>query len=79
MTHAESVLVAVREYLGLEDLVESDRFDEDLGFDSIAMYELYAALEDLSGRELPTEVFDGVKTVGDFVSLAVEVLGESES
>lgn len=41
------------------------RLAEDLGFDSVAMFELFVLLEDAAARELPYELLDNVETMAD--------------
>lgn len=41
------------------------RLAEDLGFDSVAMFELFVVLEDAAGREIPHELLDNVETMAD--------------
>jgi acyl carrier protein len=52
------------------------RLAEDLGFDSIAMFELLVMLEETGGRDVPDGVIDNIETVGQafdwFVDLAVQ-------
>jgi acyl carrier protein len=51
--------------LGPQDLAPSTRLVEDLGFDSIAMFELILLLEDLAGFEIPEQVASDLKDLGD--------------
>ena len=41
------------------------RLEEDLGFDSLAMSELWVALEELAGREIDPAATAQLATVGD--------------
>lgn len=51
--------------LRLDDVTPELRLEEDLGLDSIAMFELFVLLEDTAARELPFELLDNVETMAD--------------
>ena len=57
------------EALGVEEakVTEGASFKEDLGADSLDLFELVMALEDESGVEIPTEELEKMVTVGDVV------------
>jgi acyl carrier protein len=53
---------------GIAQVTESTAFDE-LGFDSLEIAELFAALEDLCGIELDPQSAQSLRTVGDLARL----------
>ncbi|MCI9270022.1 MAG: acyl carrier protein [Dorea sp.] len=57
------------EALGVEEakVTEGASFKEDLGADSLDLFELVMALEDEYGVEIPTEELEKMVTVGDVV------------
>ncbi len=52
---------------GVEITAESD-VKEDLGADSLDLFELVMGLEEEFGIEIPTEDLEQIKTVGDIIS-----------
>ncbi len=65
----EKIQEMVAETLGVdqEKVTESASFKEDLGADSLDLFELVMALEDEYGVEIPTEELEAMVTVGDVV------------
>ena len=63
----ETIKKLVAENLGVDeaDITEASSFKEDLGADSLDLYELVMALEDEYGIEIPTEDLEQIATVGD--------------
>ena len=55
--------------LGVDEsrIVESASFKEDLGADSLDLFELVMALEEEFGLEIPTEDLEKIETVGDMI------------
>ena len=51
-----------------EEIVESASFRDDLGVDSLDLYELLMAIEEEYGFEVPAEDMAGLDTVGDVVN-----------
>lgn len=47
------------------DWTASARFVDDLGFDSLALLELFLVLEGIAGRVLPEDLLDSIETVED--------------
>lgn len=47
-----------------DDITEETSFKEDLGADSLDLFELVMALEDEYGVEIPSEELEGLTTVG---------------
>ncbi len=58
-------------------VVPDARFAEDLNADSLDLVEAVLALEEEWNIEIPEEEMDGVKTVGQAVSLVTTKLGVS--
>ena len=65
----EKVKEIVAESLNVEEstLSETTSFKEDLGADSLDLFELTMALEDEYGIEIPSEDLEQITTVGDVV------------
>ena len=65
----EQIKKMVAENLGVEEsqITESASFKDDLGADSLDLYELTMALEDEYGIEIPSEDLEKIVTVGDVV------------
>lgn len=65
----EKIQELVAEGLGVDasDVVETANFKDDLGADSLDLFELVMALEDEFGVEIPTEDLEQIATVGDVI------------
>ena len=65
----ETIKKLVAENLGVDeaDITEASSFKEDLGADSLDLFELAMALEDEFSIEIPTEDLEQIATVGDVV------------
>lgn len=65
----EKIQEMIAEALGVEQekVTENASFKEDLGADSLDLFELVMALEDEYGVEIPTEELEAMVTVGDVV------------
>ena len=63
----ERIKEIVAESLGTEagTLTESTSFNEDLGADSLDLFEMVMALEEEFNVEIPTEDLEGIQTIGD--------------
>ena len=63
----ERIKEIVAESLGTEagTLTESTSFIEDLGADSLDLFEMVMALEEEFNVEIPTEDLEGIQTIGD--------------
>ncbi len=63
----EKIIELVKEQLdcGNQELTEATSFKDDLGADSLDLYELVMQLEETFGITIPTEDFYEVKTIGD--------------
>ena len=59
----------VADNLGVEEskITENASFKDDLGADSLDLFELTMALEDECGIEIPSEDLEKIVTVGDVV------------
>jgi acyl carrier protein len=74
----DDVLTLVREHLAEEleidasRIAETTRFKEDLGADSLDLYELVMELEDRYGVKISEEEATRIQTVGDAVSFVLE-------
>ena len=65
----EQIKTMIAENLGVNEdaITEGDTFKEDLGADSLNLFELAMALEDEFSIEIPTEDLEQIATVGDVV------------
>lgn len=65
----EKVKALVAENLGVDEgkITENSSFKEDLGADSLDLFEMVMGLEDEFGIEIPTEDLEQIVTVGDVV------------
>ena len=63
----EKVKEIVAESLNVEEstLSETTSFKEDLGADSLDLFEMVMALEEEFEVEIPTEDLENIKTIGD--------------
>ena len=49
------------------EITEDTNFKDDLGADSLDLFELVMAFEEEYGIEIPTEELEGIETVGDII------------
>lgn len=65
----EQIKKMVADNLGVEEskITENASFKDDLGADSLDLFELTMALEDEYGIEIPSEGLEKIVTVGDVV------------
>ena len=65
----EQIKKMVADNLGVEEskITENASFKDDLGADSLDLFELTMALEDEYGIEIPCEDLEKIVTVGDVV------------
>lgn len=70
----EEIKTIIAENLGIdvEKITEESSFNEDLGADSLDLFEMVMSLEDKFGIEIPTEDLEGMGTVGDVVNYIKE-------
>ncbi len=66
----EKVKEIVSENLGVDSaqITEASSFKDDLGADSLDLFEMVMALEDEYEIEIPTEDLEQIATVGDVVN-----------
>ena len=66
----EKIKEIVAENLGVdsEQITEESSFKDDLGADSLDLFEMVMALEDEYEIEIPTEDLEKIATVGDVVN-----------
>lgn len=66
----EKLAAVIREQLNLEDveITEKSNFKDDLGADSLDLFELVMSLEEEFGVEIPSEDLEKIATVGDVVN-----------
>ena len=58
-------IIAEQLSVDAESVTEASSFKEDLGADSLDLFELVMALEDESSVEIPAEELEKMSTVGD--------------
>ena len=65
----ERIAGIIREQLNLDnvEITEETSFKDDLGADSLDLYEMVMALEDEYGIEIDTDELTELSTVGDFM------------
>ena len=65
----EKIAEIIREQLNLDDveITEETSFKDDLGADSLDLFELARAFEEEYGIEIPSEDLEKLTTVGDVV------------
>lgn len=70
----EKIREMVAENLGIEadTITEKSSFKDDLGADSLDLFELVMALEEEFGIEIPTEELEKIETVGDVIKYVEE-------
>lgn len=66
----ERVKEIIQDQLNLEDveITEASSFKEDLGVDSLDLFELVMTFEEEYGIEIPTEDLENMNTVGDIIT-----------
>ncbi len=70
----EKIQELVAEGLGVDpsEVVETASFKDDLGADSLDLFEMVMSLEDEFGVEIPTEELEKMVTVGDVMKYIQE-------
>jgi len=65
----EKVREVIAEQLGLDavEITEDTSFKDDLGADSLGLFELIMAFEEEYDMEIPTEDLENLSTVGDLI------------
>lgn len=66
----ERVKEIIQEQLNLDgvEITEASSFKDDLGADSLDLFELVMAFEEEYGIEIPTEDLESMATVGDIMN-----------
>ena len=65
----EKIAEIVKEQLNTDmEITEATSFKDDLGADSLDIFELVMALEGVFGVEIPSEDLENVNTVGDVIN-----------
>ena len=70
----EKVIEIIKEQLNLEgvEVTEDSSFKDDLGADSLDLFELVMAVEEEYGVEIPAEELENLTTVGSVVDYLKE-------
>lgn len=71
----EKIAAIIEEQLGTvskEDITEETSFKDDLGADSLDLFELVMRCEEEYGIEIPSEELENIKTVGDVIRFIKE-------
>ncbi len=64
----EKIAEIVKEQLNVDsEITEATSFKDDLGADSLDIFELVMSLEEEFGIEIPSEDLENVSTVGDVI------------
>lgn len=67
-----SEIIAEQLNADASEITEDTKFKEDLGADSLDLFELVMALEDEYSLEIPQEELESLKTVGDVIEYLKE-------
>ena len=59
-----------------DEITEETTFEDDLGADSLDLYQIKLGLEEAFGTTIPDEKVAGIKTVGEALAL---IKGESQN
>ncbi len=65
-------LIADQLSVDADSITESSSFKDDLGADSLDLYELIMALEEEYDVEIPTDDLENISTVGDVINFLKE-------
>ena len=70
----EKIKEIIAEELGVEEskVVQGASFYDDLGADSLDLFEMVMSFEDQFGVKIPEEELENIKTVGDVVKYIEE-------
>ncbi len=72
LTKVKEIIVNQLDGVSEDQITENSNFIDDLGADSLDIYELIMAFEDEFGIEIPDEDAEKIKTVGDAVKYIEE-------
>lgn len=66
----EKIVEIIQDQLNLDgvEITEDSSFKDDLGADSLDLFELVMALEEEFGKEIPSEELENIATVGDVMA-----------
>ena len=66
----EKIQAIIAEQLGIDEseITMESNFSDDLGADSLDLFELVMNLEEEYSIEIPTEELEAIKTVGDVIN-----------
>ena len=62
-------IIAKQLNLDVDEITESTSFKDDLGADSLDLFELVMAFEEEYDIEIPSENLEGIETMGDIIKL----------
>ena len=65
-------IIAKQLNLDVDEITESTSFKDELGADSLDLFELVMAFEEEYDIEIPSENLEGIETVGDIIKLMKE-------
>jgi acyl carrier protein len=65
--------------LPAEQVLPESKLYEELGLDSLDAVDLVLELQELTGKKIKPEVFKGVRTVADIISVVIALESEPES
>lgn len=69
----EKLKEMMKEQLNVDmEISEETSFKEDMGADSLDLFELVMSMEEAFGIEIPTEDLEGIQTVGDMMKYLKE-------
>ena len=69
----EKLTEMIREQLNTDAAISEDTsFKDDLGADSLDLFELVMAIEEEFGTEIPTDDLENIATVGDVINYMKE-------
>ncbi len=70
----EKIQAIISEQLGIDEseITLESNFSDDLGADSLDLFELVMNLEEEYSIEIPTEELEAIKTVGDIINYLSE-------
>ena len=62
-----------------EQVLPESKLYEELGLDSLDAVDLVLELQDMTGKKITPEVFKGVRTVADVITIVVALESETEN
>jgi acyl carrier protein len=65
--------------LAPEQILPESKLYEELGLDSLDAVDLVLELQDLTGKKITPDVFKGVRTVADVITIVVALESEPEA